>query len=399
MSELFPGIAAELDVDGAMQIDFGKEVAWHHMGGWKVQPEEGLKILCSSRPLLEAHVRRRVFAQPGVRRLDQHEVTGLMTSADNSRITGVRIHRRDTDKPAFEQPADLVVEASGRGSKMGTWLEQIGYTRPEETLVKVRVGYAGRIYRRPNPWPYPWKILYILGAAPESRRLGVLFPLEGDRFIVALGGLLGDHPEIDDESFLAFAKGLPNDTLYRVLAEAEPLSDIQPHKFPAHMRRHYERLSRVPEGLAVVGDAFASFNPVFGQGMTTACIDGLVLRDSLSEQSREKGTGIMEGFSRRYHTAVAKATELPWLMSTGEDFRYPEVEGKRPPLYPMIKWYTGLVHKASLVDPVVYTRFLRAMHMLGGLEELMDPRIVLRVLRASSSNDPKRGAYPFANAV
>jgi 2-polyprenyl-6-methoxyphenol hydroxylase-like FAD-dependent oxidoreductase len=181
-----------------------------------------------------------------------------------------------------------------------------------------------------------------------------------------------------------------------VLSESEPVSEIQTYKFQAHLRRHYERLPRIPEGLAVVGDAFASFNPIFGQGMTTACLDALVLRDTLSEQSAQKGSGNMDGFTKRYHNAAAKANVLPWLMSTGEDFRYPEVEGTRPPFYGALKWYTGLVHRAAQSDPVVYTRFLKAMHMLGGLEELTNPSVVWRVLRSGMSNDPQRGQYPFA---
>jgi 2-polyprenyl-6-methoxyphenol hydroxylase-like FAD-dependent oxidoreductase len=398
LSDLFPGIVSALEADGAVRVNFGTEGAWHHAGGWKVRTDADIDFICSSRPLLEAHVRRRVFERKGIRRIDQHDVIGLLVSEDRTRINGVRIQRRDGTDVAADERADLIVDASGRGSKMGTWLEEIGYSRPDETTVKVRVGYAGRVYRMPDPWPYPWKILYILASAPESRRSGAIFPMENGRFIVGLCGLFDDHPEDDEQRFLAFAQGLPNDTLYRVLSRSEPLSDIQTHKFPAHLRRHYEHSTRIPEGLAVIGDAFASFNPIFGQGMTTACIDALVLDDSLSEQRMHKGSAVMDGFTRRYHSAIAKATELPWLMSTGEDFRYPEVEGKRPPLYAAMKWYTGLVHQAALSDPIVYARFLRAMHMLGGVEELTDPRIVLRVLRASMSRDPRRGAFPFVNA-
>ncbi len=398
LNELFPGVTSALEADGAVHVNFGNEVAWHHAGGWKVRTDTDVNVICSSRPLLESHVRRRLFDIKGVRRMDQHDVIGLVTSPDRTRITGVRVRRRDDTEGVVEENADLVVDASGRGSKMGTWLEEIGYSRPEESTVKVRVGYAGRVYRRPNPWPYAWKILYILGAAPESRRLGALFPMENGQFIVALGGLLDDHPGADDESFLAFAKDLPNDTLYRVISESEPLSEIHTHKFPSHLRRHYERSPRLPEGFAVVGDAFASFNPVFGQGMTTGCIDALVLRDTLSEQRQRKGASMIDGLTKRYHEAAAKAAVLPWLMSTGEDFRYPEVEGTRPPFYTALKWYTGLVHRAAQIDPIVYKRFLRAMHMLGGLEELTHPSVILRVLRDSMSNNPQRGRYPFADA-
>ncbi len=390
LSALFPGLVPALLEDGALSVDLGQDLAWFHFGGWKARTESGVHVLSVSRPLLESHVRRRVFALPGVRRLDGCEVLGLRTSPDRQRLTGITFRRREADQPE-QLDAELVVEACGRGSRLPAWLEELGYPRPEETSVKVLVGNATRQYRRPEPSPYPWKGLYILGTPPESRRLGTLLPVEGGRWIASFAGMLGDYPPSDPEGFLAFAKSLPDDSIYRVLRDAEPLTDIETYKFPAHLRRHYERMDRLPEGLVVVGDAFVSFNPLFGQGMTTACLGVMALDRCLSEQRRHRG-GDLTGLARRYHAAAAKATLPAWLMSTGEDFRAPEVEGQRPFLYPALRWYTGQVHRAARADREVYVGFIRTMQMLAGPEALFNPRMVLRVLRAARATPVP---YPF----
>jgi 2-polyprenyl-6-methoxyphenol hydroxylase-like FAD-dependent oxidoreductase len=392
LEQMFPGLRDAAIEDGAQLLDWGRDMAWHHFGGWKVRmPNSGIDLLCSSRPFLESQVRRRLFALPNVRRLDRHDVTGIQSTADRRRLTGVTVLARD-DKDNHDAPeggtsleADLVVDAGGRGSKVLGWLEQLGYAKPSESSVRVQVGYASRIYRMPEPGHFDWRGLYVIGAPPESRRLGALFPIEGGRAIVVLGGLLGDYAPDDPEGFLRYAATLPGNAMEPALRGMEPLSEISTYRFPAHRRRHYERIEKLPEGLVVTGDALVSFNPIYGQGMTTACLDAERLDQCLSEQRREHGAGAIDGLSRRFQVAAARIAVTPWLLATSEDFRFPDVEGERPPLYPALRWYTEQVHRASRVDPVVHQSFLRVMHMLAGPESLFDPRIAWRAIRAARS--------------
>lgn len=380
LGDLFPGLGADLEREGATRVDFAKDLAWHHFGGWKTRTDSGVRMLCTTRPLLESHVRRRVLARAGMTKLDEHEVEGLTMSQDKRRLSGILVRPRGGSGVPEEISADLVIDAMGRGSRTPNWLEELGFSRPEETTVKVRVGYASRIYRRPDPSPHPWQALFVVGA-PTSHRLGAIFPVEGGRWMTVLAGIAGDHPSAEPEAFLDFAKNMPTDELYRALRDAEPLTDIETYKYPAHLRHHYERLDPVPEGLAVVGDAFASFNPIFGQGMTTACLEAVALGESLAAQRWACGQGVIEGLSRRYHKAAAKVSVLPWLMSTGEDFRFPEIEGDRPFFHPAMAWATAKIHRATQTDPEVHRRFLRVMHMLAGLEELAHPRVLLSLMK------------------
>jgi 2-polyprenyl-6-methoxyphenol hydroxylase-like FAD-dependent oxidoreductase len=383
LSDLFPGLVSSMLEGGAVEIDFALDVAWHQAGGWRRRVDAGLRNLCSSRPFLESHVRRRVFALPGVRRLDACDATGLRLSADRARVTGVTVKRRSDGAVEETIDADLVVDAGGRGSRLPAWLEASGYGRPEETELKVHVSYSSRFYRRPEPSPHSWKGLFIVGSAPKSRRLGLLLPVEGDRWLATIVGTMNEHPPDDHEGWLEFARGLPADDIYRALREAEPLSEPMAYKFPANFRVHYERMVRFPDGLAVVGDAFASLNPVYGQGMTIACLDALELDKSLKEQRRLVGQGDVTGLSRRCLAAVTNAKEGPWTMATSEDFRDPAVLGKRPVLFPVMRWYFDQVHLATMKDDEVMRVFIRATNMVDGAENLLSPRTILRVLRAA----------------
>jgi 2-polyprenyl-6-methoxyphenol hydroxylase-like FAD-dependent oxidoreductase len=380
---LFPGLRAALAADGAVHYDFGNDVAWHHFGGWKKRFPSGIIQTGVSRPLLESHIRRRVFALPNVRRRDAHDAIGLVCDAARARVTGVTVKRRNGGAEEERIDADLVVDASGRGTKLPAWLEALGFGRPVVAEVRVKVGYATRLYRRPDPWPYDWSALYILGTAPENRRGGAILPREGGLLYASCAGSMGDHSPADPDGYRAFAQSLPVSEMHRVLGELEPASDVVTYTFPANLRRHYERMARFPEGLAVVGDAMVSFNPIYAQGMTAAALAAQALGAELTRQRLIAGRGEVQGLARRYLAVAAKLADTPWMMSTTEDFRDPDVAGERPPLYGAMKWYLGRVHRAVQMDTDVFGTFLRAMHMLDAPETLMMPRTALRVLRAA----------------
>ncbi len=392
LEELFPGLHTTLLNAGAVSCEFCHDVHWYHFGGWKMDcgAGKGISSIFLTRPLLELEVRRRVLALGNVQILDGHEVKSLLS--DGRRVTGAMLRRNGTSEET-QQKADLVVDASGRGSAIMHWLEGIGRSRPEESTVKVKVGYTSRIWRRPPEGTYPWKALYIIGGPKEKHRLGAVMPIEGERWISVVAGQLEDYPPDDYEGMLAFARGLPVPHLANVLAKAEPLGDIITYRFPSHQRRHFDRMKDFPEGLVVLGDAACSLNPIYGQGIATAALGAMTLGECISER-RWKGQSI-EGLSRHFQQALAKVSDLPWMMSTGEDFRAPGVQGKRPLGFPVLSWYTAQIHKAVHRDPVVLSAFLRVMNMVAPLEDLLRPEIALRAISAAQKPVPSRDA-PFA---
>jgi 2-polyprenyl-6-methoxyphenol hydroxylase-like FAD-dependent oxidoreductase len=379
LARLFPGLTPALRDAGATLADIGADLRWHHFGGYKVQFPSGIVGPVCSRPLLECEVRRRVLALPNVSALQEHQAVGLLASEDRSRVTGVAIRALAGGDGERRLDADLVVDATGRGSRAPAWLAELGYPAPAESEVRIGVGYTSRVYRRTPGDVARAKMLLVWPTPPGEKRTGVLFPIEGERWLLTLGGWLGDHPPTDEAGFLAFARSLPVPDLARIIAPAEPLGDFVVHKLPSNLRHHYEQLDRVPAGYLVTGDAVCSFNPVYGQGMTVAALEAEALDACLREQSRGLHS---PDLPRRFFQRAAQVVDVAWTLAVGEDFRYPDVTGPKPPATALLNWYIGQVHRATLRDRVVYRAFLEVMAMLRPPTRLFQPRIIARVLRA-----------------
>jgi 2-polyprenyl-6-methoxyphenol hydroxylase-like FAD-dependent oxidoreductase len=375
IERFFPGIERDLVEGGAIVADMGAATRWFHFGDYRVQFESGLMGMLMSRPFLEWHVRRRVLERPNVSLMAPCVVEELAADAGGTRVDGVMVSNGRDPPGAHAVTADLTLDACGRGSLSPRWLAGLGYDRPSEEEVKIRVGYATRLYRR-RPDDLPGAVVaMVMSTPPKGKRLAALFPIEGERWIVTAGGWAGDHPPTDEEGYLRFMREMPAPDIYDVICRAEPLSDIVAYKFPANLRRNYQDLRRFPDGYLVLGDAVASFNPIYGQGMTSAAMQAEALDELL------RGQRPLGGFWRPYFKRIGRIVDLPWQMAVGEDFRFPETEGAKPFGVDLINAYVARVHRATHHDPVVYAQFLRAMNLLAPASSLMRPRIAWRVLR------------------
>ena len=376
MTRYFPDLPQVLVESGASLFDFAGSMHWYTYGGYRKNFPIGFKATTVSRPLLEHLVRERVLARPNIRLLDDTSARQLITTPDRQQVTGVLVEPPEGSQAANTLGADLVVDVTGRGSRTPQWLKELGFDAPEQSEVKVNVGYATRIYRRDpaDPRGKTW-ILYTPDA-PRETRFGGIFPVEGDRWVVSVGGWHGDHAPADEATFLEYVRSLPSRDVYDIISQAEPLSDIILHKFPFSQRRHYEKLTRFPRGLLVLGDAFSSFNPTYGQGMTSAALQAAELDRVLQE-------GVpAERLAPVFFKRAAKIVDIPWQLAVGEDFRFPQTTGPKPAGVDFINRYVARVHRATLRDEVVCAAFLKVMNLMQPPTSLFHPRILWRVLTA-----------------
>lgn len=386
IEDLFPGFFAELEASGSTKIDMCDDhLKFYHFGKWKKRFSGGIYSYFQTRTFLEWKLRQWVAKIPNISFMDGTDVMQFTTDDAKTHITGVKV-RRDGDAPSQQEvSANLVVDAGGRGSRTPQWLEALGYPKVEELILKVDIAYSTRFFTRTPPDPMPWKSLFIYPKLPD-KRLGVILPTEDpDKWLVTLGGVFGDHPPTDDAGFLDYARSLPVPDLHNVIKDLEPAGPILVHKLPSNLRRQYEHMSRFPDGLVVLGDALCSFNPIYGQGMTTAALDALALDGCLRDQRTSHAAGDLTGMSMRFQKKAATVIANPWLMATAEDMRYDEFPDPISPMIRFLHWFTGRVHSISDKDELSALRFTQAMNMLRPPWALFDPRVVWRALTARSS--------------
>lgn len=367
---LLPGLSAETVAAGAHEGDLLGGIRWIFSGHKLSQKDIGQPMLFCGRHLLEGQVRDRVRKLPGVEFADGREALGFLASADNKRVTGVRIGGAATETTL---EADLVVDATGRGTRTPIRLQELGYQPPEVERITVDVGYSTRSYRLPEGILGRDKLI-LHGWTPAHPRGAGVVAIEGGRHLVTLAGLLGDHPPTDPQAFEKFADTLHFPDVRDVMREGEPLDDPVAFRYPANVRNRYERMGAFPAGLLVLGDAACAFNPLYGQGMTSSARQARALDEVLAESG---GTPDW----RRYFRRAAAAVDAPWTTATASDLVFPGVQGRRTAQTRLINAYLPRLHAAAATDPSLSEAFVRVTGLVDRPESLLKPRHVLRVLR------------------
>jgi len=372
LEELFDGLTDELVGLGAPAGDLLEDLR-AYFGGHRLKPgPSGLLALQPSRPMLEAALRARVRTLPSVQFMDRCDVAGLTTTSDNRRVTGARVVRRLDGSAEQTLTADLVVDATGRGSRTPAWLEMLGYPRPPLDRVEIGIGYASRTYRL-TPGLLDGGLGILNAPTPDHPRGGALAAIENDRFLVTLFGILGDHPPTDPAGFTGFAATLQFPDIHHALRDAEPLDQPVPFRHPASVRHRYERLSAFPDGLLVIGDAMCTFNPIYGQGMSVVALQALALRAHLEQHTTPQPVAFLRQMGR--------IVDVPWNMATGGDLAFPKVAGRRTVQMRLLNRYLARMLAGAAHDPRLGRAFLRVAGLVDPPQALLAPGVTARVLR------------------
>ncbi|WP_446045629.1 NAD(P)/FAD-dependent oxidoreductase [Streptomyces olivaceus] len=320
IDELIPGTIKELIRQGAVRVPMTTNMVLLSPEGWyRRWKSDTHYLIAATRDLTDSVIRRRIADDPQVNFLPRVKAVALL--GDRHRVTGVRI--RSADGTETDRAADLVIDASGKGTGTPRRLaENLGISGLVSERIKSGLTYASRLYRAPVPthnWPF-----VSIQADPRhlnTAKTGGILPVDGERWHVSLIGPPGAAPTANPDQFLSYARGLRHPIVADLLAHAEPLSDVAITHSTVNTRHYYERLDVWPDGLVAVGDSVAHFNPVYGHGMSVAALGALALRTQLESR------GFTRGLARRVQKAVARPVELAWSLAVGQDKRYPGAEG------------------------------------------------------------------------
>jgi 2-polyprenyl-6-methoxyphenol hydroxylase-like FAD-dependent oxidoreductase len=373
IEDLLPGATSDLVSAGVPAGDILGNVRFCAGGHPLRQKEVGLLGLSPSRPYLESYVRSRLARLPNITLIGEHDVVGVEASADRRRVIGAQVQARDADSEVEVLAAELVVDATGRGSRTPRSLTSLGYEAPTEETLIVDLGYVSRNYRLDADGLRRMRddIAIIIGPTLTHPRGGVIQLQEHNRAIVTLFGMLGDHPATDDASFQEFAETLPLPFVADAIRGAQALDEPVLYRYPGSTRRRYDRLRRFPAGFLVIGDALCNFNPMYGQGMSVAAVEVRALRDELA-----RGLDAL-----RFFRAVRPIINTPWQVATGGDLNFPGVAGRRTGQTNFVNRYLARFHAVAEYDADLSAAFIRVANLLAPPSSLLRPSIALRVLR------------------
>jgi 2-polyprenyl-6-methoxyphenol hydroxylase-like FAD-dependent oxidoreductase len=378
LSKLYPDFTETLQKLGAVRLRWGKDNTTllpdgkaYSPGGAVREPRDlGIDFYCQSRGLLEYCVRQYTKELTNVDFQSNCRVDKLIHKSHG--VSGV-VYEHDGGSHAVT--AELVVDTGGRGAHTPRWLKDLGFPVPDETSIGVDVAYASTKYEIPN-YSEPEKLL--AANVTGYPNIGAMEEIEGKVFHLTLGGRFGDYPPVDEAGFLAFTKSLYTPKLYELIKDAKRIAEITSYRFPTVVRRHYERLETFPEGFLALGDAVCSFNPVYGQGMSSAAMQAEALQDLLSE--RTQGTGGLDAVPRDFFARAAEVISTPWTLAASADFAYPLTKGERPKDLEEGGRYFRALEALSVADFKVQILIAEVLNLARPLSDLLTEPLRSRVM-------------------
>ncbi|GAB3491357.1 FAD-dependent oxidoreductase [Amycolatopsis cihanbeyliensis] len=370
VEDLLPGTLNALLAGGARSIGMPDQILTLTPQGWMPRFAQVQFLIGCSRTFLENTLRDRVLRDARITLVENADVIGL--TGDARRIGGALVRDRSTGETAPVE-ADFVVDATGASSDVPHWLEALGLAADED-IVDSGVGYATRLYR-PCPQLREFPAICIQPDPNGAGHGGVLLPIEGGRWMVSVAGMRGYHPPADNAGYVEFAGKLRHSLIGELLASAKPLGGVRGFRTPPNRRRRFERVPHWPEGFVVLGDAVATYNPLYGHGMSVAALQAVALRETL------RAHGDHAGLARRVQRAVVRTVEDAWTLASEQDTRYERTIGPKPGLLKKVgSRYAEQVGKAAAVRPEVTAALLDAYTLNTPLSSLLRPRTALAVL-------------------
>ncbi|MCU4767399.1 FAD-dependent oxidoreductase [Bacillus toyonensis] len=373
IEELFPTITNELIKAGSIINNFTRDLKWHQFGLWK-QPFIGeVHMIQQSRPLLEWHIQKRIDQISNITITYKTLVNGLLVDGKLNKVCGVKVKYLETGMQE-EVHADIVVDASGFGSKSMEWLREYEIEVQEEK-VRIDLFYATKMFQLKENEELDCCNMLMSPSFPKNPYGVLIQTIEDNRYFVTFSGYANEKAPQTDDEFYDFAENLSISNVTEFLNKAEGITDIKTYKIPYQVRRRFDLVNNVPEGLLVVGDAQCRFDPVFGQGVSVAAMEAHQLQ--LLLQSRKQ---LDKTFTQQFYKKTADIIEIPWDMTTTEISRHPQLKRELTTKQKFQLWYTKQIYRLSASDSDVYIRLVRVMNLIRSPFHLFHPKVLLAVL-------------------
>ena len=375
LDALFPSIKSDFLTTGAIKGRAGLAIRYEQAGFDPFpQRDLGFDAFFLSRPSLEHVCRRRLEEEPNVELRHRSRVTDVLPSVDRREALTVSYEADDGTSHAIS--ADLVVDASGRAIPTLTLLARLGASELEATEIGIDQAYATAMFEIPSDAPNDWLGIAHLGAPPEENYGALMFPIEHGRWICSIGRVHDDPLPGEIEGFKAFVKAFRMPTLFDAIKGAKHVGEIARYNMPASVRRNFNRLKGFPARMIPLGDSVCRFNPIFGQGMSVAAQEAVVLRELLDLRCDD--TAPLGGLARDYLVRIQDLLEAPWAVAE-TDFVHPKTRGVRPADFERRLQYGAALTRLCAEDPQAHRIVIEVRHLMRPQSALRAPDLARRV--------------------
>ena len=378
LERLFPGIIDDMVREGAFKVDMAEQYRLRLAGSWKEPCKGDIEIVCAGRPLLEWCVRRRLDAEPTIDYRYGIEMQDLVYDASSNTVLGVAV---DGSKGLQVIPAEFVVDASGKNTRLPEFLERMGTGAPELEQDILNCFYSSMWFHVPPERQWTDKVMEICFAyRPNEHTYAAQYYTDSSRTMLCSSLIEYNcySPPRNAQEFREFAKRMQSPRVAQNIEGLEPASPVYNFRSPRMQRYRYEKLQRLPNALVAIGDAYTSTDPVAGLGMTITLQEVAQLRRLLAKHAPTSAT-----LPKLYYRAISRIADGAWFVIREQTLRFSwikDVEKKRPFYFRALNWYmdrlTELVHD----DIASYRKFLAVIHLVKPPLSLLTPTIIARVL-------------------
>jgi 2-polyprenyl-6-methoxyphenol hydroxylase-like FAD-dependent oxidoreductase len=360
IADLFPGFLDHLSAGGAITTRFGADIAVYEGGDWHPRRDPGFTLSTQTRALLEAVIRHCLLTRKNVEIRDGYRFATFKLDRRGavSAVEGI-----DVDSGATVAiPADLAIDAMGRGSPTPRWLNAGGFGNVPVSAAGIAINYVTILLNQPPHMtgdPGGW---VVRASAPEMTRGATMFAIEDGRWLLTLVSRFGDRPPLSFEECLAFAKTLEVPQVHEWAAMST--LDTAPQRFnvPQALLHHFDAMANFPPRLLPMGDVIGSFNPIQAQGMTVAALHGLCLQRALDDCGLNGGD--LDGVAGAYLPEAVAASAGAWRAAVTSDFAYPQTTGERPPDLDERFRFRRAVRELMITDAELHRLAVRVQQML-----------------------------------
>jgi 2-polyprenyl-6-methoxyphenol hydroxylase-like FAD-dependent oxidoreductase len=360
-----PDVYRDMLGAGAVEVE-----QFRFLAGAAPEPgDEDLATIGCRRPVFEAALRRAVQAEPTIDLRPGCRVTGLALAGDRpAHVEGVVLAGGE------RLAADLVVDASGRGSRTMAWLAEAGLGPVAERSTGCGLSYYSRHFQRRD-------------GVPDPPYASVLAGPRGDLGYVAYAIFVGDNRTFAvifmvppwerafralryPDAYMRAARLLPGVAAWIDPDAALPLTPVLPFGQVANTVREYlTGNSPVAPGLQPIGDALCHTNPSFAFGASMALHHAFTLVDLLGVAADH------HDLARRFDAAVGEDLRDRYRAVAEEDRDRARWWGGEPidvtdPAASMALFLRAVVYRVAPADPRLLRAVVRRVDLLDPPDRL-----------------------------